>query len=118
MNSDEFNAKFKEDVGTWRAWMQAHGKVTAVVVAVLVGFILGAVTCSTKAATLDIPGCDTLTVTSQTPTLITIACGHNAPNPSPSPPPSPAADYTIPPSLWTFGAQGSAGGNYRLQPLD
>lgn len=32
----------------------------------------------------------------------------------PPPGPPPTADYTVPPSLWTFGARGSAGGNYRL----
>lgn len=31
------------------------------------------------------------------------------------PVPPPAADYTVPPSLWTFGGKGSAGGNHRLE---
>jgi len=35
--------------------------------------------------------------------------------PGVTPPPVGPVDYTIPPSLWTFGAKGSAGGNYRLE---
>lgn len=33
------------------------------------------------AATIDIPACDTLTITSQTPDVVVLACGHNAPLP-------------------------------------
>ena len=37
------------------------------------------------------------------------------PPPTTTPPPTGSVDYVVDPSVWTFGALGSAGGNYRLE---
>jgi hypothetical protein len=41
MNKDELEAMVTGDAGKARVWMQAHGKFTAVLIAVVVTFIIG-----------------------------------------------------------------------------
>jgi hypothetical protein len=97
----------------------------------LIAFVLGAYSCSAKAATITFPTCDTLTVKSNVNDVITLACGH-----TPKPPaPPPASACTLPQlrvdvgpassSTWTSGWNSGdvlvvsfvapASGNGRLQ---
>ena len=43
MNRDEFESKFAEGAGTVKSWIGDHPKAAAVITALIVGFVLGAV---------------------------------------------------------------------------
>jgi uncharacterized protein (DUF3084 family) len=42
MNSEDFENKFTSGGGKVLAWAKAHGKATAVIIAVIAGMIIGA----------------------------------------------------------------------------
>lgn len=68
-------------------WASVHRKPLLIAVAILIAFALGAFACRSKAASIDIPACDSLTIIGQTPAVVTLGCGHN-------PTPGGPADYS------------------------
>jgi hypothetical protein len=66
-------------------WASEHKSLVMYGAIFLIAFVLGAYSCSAKAATITVPGCDTLTIASQTTTQVVLTCGHSPVPPAPQP---------------------------------
>jgi len=110
MHREDWDRYF-QDATTWSS---THRQVVLYAAIALIAFVLGAYSCSSKAATVNIPACDTLTVTSQTASQVVLACGHTpvTPGPAPTPPSActlPQINLSVGPagsSTWTSGWNG------------
>jgi hypothetical protein len=113
MTSEEFDAKFKAGVAAGKAFTDSHKRLMLFLAGVVLGFVVGAVSCSSKAATInvsgtttDVPQCSTLSATAQNQVAnLAVGCGSVTPPPPPIPPGPGCAGFQANPVeiLWPPG---------------